>query len=719
MEMAECGAACLSMILSYHGCHVPLSEVRDICGVSRDGLSALDLVKAARHYNLSPQALRVEVDALEEVTLPAIMHWGLNHFVVLERLHRDGADLVDPGLGRRRVTSEELDESFTGIILELTPAEGFQRRRHRAPSIDSYRGVLKKIPSVVLVTMLSAVLLELLGIIFPAATAIVVDFVIRPRQAQWVPVLALAFLVAIALRLGVTLARDRIVAGIEAQMNVELGATLVKHILSLPTSFFATRAVGELLNRVGSLLVARDSFSRILVACFDALLVVAYGVVMLLFDPRLGILVTGIYAAMALATLVGRGRLANATARRLVAAGQAQAALVQAFADPEVLKAFRVQSNLVARYATARARELSSRAEGERALEPSKYALAIAETLTFALVLLLGGKLVLADKMTIGVLSSFLAIQALIAAPMLRVVNVLRDIGDIGPLLASVDDVLSIAPEPTSTFVPDRIEGSIAFENVSFRYGPKGQPLLDDVSFKISAGERVAIAGGSGAGKSTILKLVLGFIQPTAGRVLLDGRDLRDYNLDALRSSIGTVLAGGTFFDETVFDNLSLGAPEVTPAQVRAALNAACVAQVVDGLPRGALSRLGAGAKRLSGGQRQRLLLARALAKSPTMLLLDEASSALDAELERRVQKHLSRLRCTMLIVAHRLSAISFADRVLFLSGGKIAQDGPYRSLIRQPGPLRDFVRAANKVPHSQIAVDMPATDHEPEHHVP
>jgi ABC-type bacteriocin/lantibiotic exporter with double-glycine peptidase domain len=695
MEVTECGAACLGMVLGYHRCHVPLGELREACAVSRDGTSALDIVRAARTYGLEPDALQLDVEDLDALELPAILHWGFNHFLILERVRRDGADLIDPALGRRFVSTEELETTFTGVAIVFTRTLAFRERARSGRSMRAYRDLIRGSGGVVRVTLLAAVLLEVIGLLFPAATALVVDFIIRPRQERWILILALAFAVAVALRAGVTLARDRILGGIEARLNIELAATLVKHLMSLPAAFFSSRGVGELLNRVGALLSARDAFARVFLAGFDVLLAAAYAAMMLLFDPRLGSIIVGLYVAMVLAMFVGRRKLRGANATRLIAAGKAHAALVQAFADPEVSKAFRAEPILVDRYRSARTKELTARAESERVLELPKHALAVAEVLSAAIVLWLGGRAVLADRMTLGVLSSFLAIQALLAPPMLRIVSVLRDAGDIGPLLDSVDDVLETAPEPTSNYIPKQIEGALEFQKVSFRYGRKGPLLLDEVSFRVDAGERVAIAGVSGAGKSTILRLVLGFIQPVSGTILLDGRDLREYNLDALRSSIGTVLASGTFFDESVFDNVTLGAPEATPEDVKRALDAACVGDVVDGLPRGVLSRLGAGAGRLSGGQRQRLLLTRALVKNPTMLLLDEASSALDAELERRVQNYLSRMRCTMLVVAHRLSAISFADRILFLSEGKIVQDGSYALLMRQSGPLNDFVRAS------------------------
>jgi len=392
--------------------------------------------------------------------------------------------------------------------------------------------------------------------------------------------------------------------------------------------------------------------------------------------------------------LGGRDRLRSAMAARVIAVGRTHGALVQAFSQPEVPKAFRAEDVLIGRYSVARAKELNARIEGDRALELPKHALALAEALSFALVLWLGGRAVIEDRMTLGVLSSFLSIQTLLAAPALRIVAALRDLGDVWPMLDRIDDVLDSAPEKAGSYVPQQIEGAIQFENVSFRYSRKSPLLLDNVSFRVDAGERIAIAGPSGAGKSTVVKLLLGFIQPTSGRILLDGRDLREYNLDALRSSIGTVLAGGAFFDESVFDNITLGAPDATPTDVHAAVDAACVSDVVGGLARGPLTRLGMGASSLSGGQRQRLLLARALVKAPSMLLLDEASSALDHELEQRVQAYLGRMRCTMVIVAHRLSAVAFADRILYLDKGRIVQDGSYRHLAGQAGPFRELAAA-------------------------
>ncbi len=673
MEVTECGAASLGMVLAHHACHVPLAELRAACGVSRDGASALDVVKAARRYGLVTKALKVErVERLGALPLPAILHWEFNHFLVLERIDHEGADLVDPAFGRRRVSRRELERAFTGVAVTALPGPGFATRRRVFRGAATYRRLLDGALPPLLVTTASALLLEALGLFIPAASGFVVDFVIRPRQERWLGILAVAFALFLVLRAALQIGRERILGGIEARLEVGLSAALVKHLVSLPTAFFAQRGVGDLLHRVSALLAARETFSRVLVAGFDLVLVGAYGALMVLYDLRLGGAVVLLQLLAVAVTVLARRRGRPAAATRQIASARAQAALVHAFADPETSKAFGAEGVLLERYAAARAHQLNANVDVAMALEPSQHALAILGAVSSALVLGVGGEAVLGDRMTLGTLTSFLALQTLLGPPLQRVVQAFQDLADLGPILDRVDDVFETAPEPTGTWAPERVFGAITFENVSFRYGTKGPMLLDDVSFHIAPGERVAFVGASGVGKSTILKLLLGFVKPSMGRILIDGRDLADFDLGALRSSIGAVLAGGSFFEESVFDNVALGSPEATLDDVRDALSAACAEDVVEGLPRGALTCLGTGATRLSGGQRQRLLLARALARRPSMLLLDEASSALDAGLEERIQTALAEVPATMVIVAHRPSAVALADRVLVLDKGRV-----------------------------------------------
>jgi ATP-binding cassette, subfamily B, bacterial len=663
------------MVLAYHGRHVPLSELRMECGTNRDGASALDVVETAERHGLDAKALQLDIDDLRDVRMPAILHWEFNHFVVLERVQGRAATIVDPALGRRSVAPDELDRAFTGVVLELVPTKRFARRRPARRAATTRDKLLRAAALPIAVITSSALLLEVFALASPAATAFVVDFVVRPRQLRFLPVLAATFVVVIVLRAAITVARERIVRAMEARLDVDLATATVAHLLSLPTTFIARRGLGDLLDRVSTMLAARDTFARAFSCCFDALLACAYAALMIFLDVRLGLVVTAVQVSVLVTMLACFPRIRATSTERQGAGGRAQTALVQAFSDPESVKAFGAEQVLVARYVAARSHELNARVSNAKTLEAPTQVAAAAEAFAVAIVLFLGGRAVVEDRMTLGVLVSFFAIQTLLAPPLRRIVAALRELGDVGPLLRRIDDILDAEPEPCGTFVPTRLEGAIRFEEVSFDYGPGSPCLLDRVSFEIAAGERVAITGPSGAGKSTILKLILGLVQPTSGTIRIDGRDLREYDLGALRRSIGAVLSGGAFFGETIFENVALGAPDASSADVDAALASACIDDVVARLSGGLLAPLAFGAPSLSGGQRQRLLLARALAKAPAILLLDESTSALDPVLERFVHESLAALRCTMLIVAHRPAAVRFADRVLRLRDGRVEEE--------------------------------------------
>lgn len=694
MEATECGAASLGMILAYHQCHVPLAELREACGVSRDGTSALDLVKAGRNYGLETKAFKTEPAGLRDVAKPAILHWELNHFVVLESIDRGGADLVDPAVGRRRITTEELSRGFTGVVLAPVPTPQFQRRKKSGRSLRKYGGAVSAALGPARTMLLSAVLLELVGLIQPALTQVVIDFIIRPKQDRWLIPIGIVFALTLLLRTALVLARDRILAGLAARADLDLAMDFMKHLVSLPVAFFAQRSVGEVASRMQVLLGVRESMTTIVLGAFDGLLMLAYGALLVAYAPGLGGLVLAL-TLLRIVVLLGFNHAirVHATAAQ-IAAGRTQGALVAAFADPETNKAFGAQPLLFARFTAARSDELNATVRGRLASESPQQLLAMIDGLGLAMILLLGGRAVMHDQMTVGVLSSFVSVEALLRRPSQSFVGMILEIGRLSPKLDRIDDVLDTTPEVHGALVPERLQGAITFENVTFRYGPKSPLILNDVSFHVAPGERIAVVGRSGTGKSTILKLVLGMLRPTSGRVLVDGRPVSDYDLRALRSRIGNVLAGGTFFDQSVLDNVAIGAADVDAESVRRAADAAAVDEVIRALPSGYQTELKGAARQLSGGQRQRLLLARALVKEPDVLLLDEASSALDSDLESRVLSYLDVLECTMLMVAHRTSALRLARRLLVLEGGKIVQEGTFQSLANQPGPFAELVRS-------------------------
>lgn len=694
MEATECGAASLGMVLARFGCHVPLAELREACGVSRDGTSALDLVKAGKRYGLETKAFKTELAGLAAVKKPAILHWELNHFLVLEAIDGSGADLVDPAVGRRRVSTEELSRAFTGVVLVPAPGPEFKKREKSGRGLAKYRTAARGALGRARPMLVSAFVLELIALIQPAITQVVIDFIIRPKQERWLIPVGIVFALTLLLRTALSLSRDRILAGLGARADLDLAMEFLRHLVSLPAGFFAQRSVGELTNRMFVLLGVRESMTTIVLGAFDGVLMAAYGALLIAYAPKLGAIVLALVALRLSILLFYNGRIRAHSTAAQIAGGRTQGALVAAFSDPETHKAFGAQPLLFARYCGERAEELNAVARGRYASEAPQQIIAMLDGLGLATILILGGREVMRDAMTIGVLSSFVAVEALLRRPSQSFVNMLLEIGRLPPRLDRIDDVLDTSPEKRGELAPERFEGAITFENVSFRYGPKSPLILDGVSFHVAPGERVAVVGRSGSGKSTILKLVLGMLNPTTGRVLVDGQEVSSYDLSALRRRLGSVLAGSTFFDEPVLDNVAMGVGHADAEAVRRAADAASIDDVIRALPSGYQTELRGGARQLSGGQRQRLLLARALVKEPDVLLLDEASSALDRDLESRILSYLELLDCTMLMVAHRTSALRLAKRLLVLEKGKIVQEGTFGELAAVPGPFADLVQS-------------------------
>lgn len=694
MEAAECGAACLAMVLAAHGCHLPPAEVRQACGVSRDGASALGIVRAARALGMEAAGVRLGVDDLDAIDLPAILHWNMNHFVVLASVDRRGATIVDPGLGRQRITHRELDAAFTGVAVLLVPSEGFQRRAPARASLKRYRRVLGSALPTLFLLFTSAIVLELVGLAFPASTQVLIDHVLPQRQDRWLLAIALCLLGGVVVKLGLSALRARVMASFETVVDVELMSAFVDRVLRLPVLFLQQRNVGDLMSRVHGNAALRTLTTGIATLALDGCLTVSYAALMLAYHPLLG----GVVVAMAIVRLAAsvllQRTMRQASATELASGARATALVVEAFSALEAVKAAGNSAALERAYQDRLTDELNAGLVGRASSDRSMHIMRVLDGGARATVLWLGGLEVLSDRMTLGVFSAFLVLQTLLERPLASLLTITGQLLTVRSTLTRLDDVLDAPLEPTGEADPGRLSGAIAFEDVTYAYGPTSAEVVADLSFTIVPGEKVALVGPSGAGKSTILKLLLGVVQPTRGRVLVDGRDLRTLDLAAYRRQLGVVLQEPFFFGDTVRANLALASDALSLAEVREAARVACIDDVVRRLPQGFDTVVRDGGARFSGGQRQRLALARALAHRPRVLLLDEATSALDSETEARVQRNLAELPCTQVVIAHRLATIEDADRVLVLDGGRVAQAGSYRDLAARPGLFRDLLHA-------------------------
>jgi ABC-type bacteriocin/lantibiotic exporter with double-glycine peptidase domain len=693
MEVTECGAAALAMVLGHHGHHAGLAQVRLACGVGRDGSSAGDLVRAARGFGLEANGVRAELEQLGLLTLPAILHWDFDHFVVLERLRGDRAVLVDPASGRRRMTVAELGRHFTGAALQFRPTPELRPLPRRRPSLARYRAeFLRNLPALGQI-LLATGALEVVGLVFPVANQLLLDRVVLPRQEPWLWGLAIGLGSACLANAALALVRGRVLLALQTRLGLILVTRFLDHLLRLPLGFFQQRNAGELVQRVQSNAVLQELLStQAITLLLDTCLLLGYAALMLAFHVRLGALVIALSLLQTGLMLALWDRNRQLIAAGLAAAGREAAAMLEAVTALETTKACSAERRMIQRWAHRRTGRINNDLEQQRLALASGAGLALLQGLGAVLVTWVGGREVISQGMTLGTFVAFLTLQGLFLKPMGSLAGALVELQTLGNQLRRLDDVLETAAEPVGGADPGRLRGAIVLREVSFRYGPGAPLALAEVSLAIAPGEKVALVGPSGAGKSTLARLLLGLHLPERGSLRFDGRELGELDLPALRRQVGVVLQETFLFDDTVRANLSLHDDNLSLERLRRAARLACVEEVIDALPGGFEARVGENGALLSGGQRQRLSMARALAHDPAILLLDEATSSLDGATEAQVHANLAGLGCTRIVIAHRLATVRDADRILVLQAGRIVQTGSYPELVGQAGLFRQLL---------------------------
>jgi ABC-type bacteriocin/lantibiotic exporter with double-glycine peptidase domain len=695
LEVTECGAASLAMVLGYHGHHANLAELRQDCGASGNGTRASDLIAAARGRGLEARAVRLALPELAEIPLPAVLHWDFNHYLVLERISRRRAVLVDPASGRRALGWPDLGRHFTGIALLFQPGPAFRRRRRTWPSLARYRKILRtSLPSLAQL-VLAAAALQVVALVFPVANQLLLDRVIVPRQPAWLWGLALGLGLAVLARTLLGLIQGWVALGLQVRLERRLSGDFLDHLLRLPLAFFLRRGAGDLAQRLqGYPSLGLLLGSPAVLALFNGALLIGYAGLMLAYQLRLGLLVLALGLARAGLFLLFRSRQRQRLAMELEAAGREASARVEALTGFETTRACAAGDRMLRHWGRRLITRIDSGLARQRLALGAAALTGLAQAATTLAVLRVGGAAVLERRMTLGVFIAFLTLEGLFMGPLEALLAAATRLQQSRGQLRRLDEVLETPAEPAGARDPGRLAGAIVCADLQFGPVPGRPPLLRGLSFHLEPGEQVALTGPSGAGKSTLVRLLLGLEQPEAGTLQFDGRDLCDLDRKQLRRQMGVVLQEPFLLDDTVRANLCLRQPNLPLEPLRRAARLACVDEVIEALPQGYDTRIGPNGALLSGGQRQRLCLARALVHAPRILLLDEATSCLDLDTERRIHGHLATLGCTRLVIAHRSATLLAVDRVLVLDGGRIIQDGRPDELRLQPGPFQDLLAA-------------------------
>lgn len=696
LEVTECGAAALAMVLDFHGASVPLVDVRTACGVARDGSNAARVLAAARDYGLRALGLKRELEQLTTLPLPAILHWEFNHFVVLERLSRRAAWIVDPAKGRLRVARKQLGASYTGVALVFEPSEQLVRRPRRSGSLARYFAVLAGERRAIGFVVLAALMLQLLGLLAPASVQVAIDHVIKPQRDAWLAPMVLALVVALGLRHALEWLRARVTMALETALDLTVTSAFVEHLLRLPLRFFEQRSSGDLMQRIEANNELRAISAGLIMRALDALSLIGFATLMFCYDATLACLALAVSASRLLLVSLLRGSLRQHGVNLLALAGRETSVLVEALLAPEMVRAIGAENALLTRYGA----RLTERLNTQQALAHTTNRLAsgmlLFEGAAAATVLWVGGQGVIAGTMTVGVFSGFLLLSALVDRPLAALFGSVDTWLYARSILSRVDDVLDVAPERAGSARIAQLRGEVALEDVSFRHGPASPLLFEQLHLRVRPGEKIAIVGPSGAGKSSLLKLLVGLATPTCGRVTFDGVELARLDREALARQVGVVSQELFLLDDTVAENLRLRCPDASDEELREAARIACIAEAIDALPRGFETRLGAEGVGLSGGQKQRLAVARAVVGGPRVLVLDEATSSLDLATERALHANLSSLGCTRIVIAHRLATVEDADRILVLDRGRIVQTGTFAQLSRADGLFRALLQAGS-----------------------
>jgi ABC-type bacteriocin/lantibiotic exporter with double-glycine peptidase domain len=695
----DCAAACLTMVLAYHGKGVRLDDVRRLLGIGRDGADALTLVKGARFHGLRARGVKVpNVEDLRFLERGSVLHWGFHHYVVFERMDGRRVRIVDPGGGRRTVTLDELGKSFTGVALVFEPGPDFVRAA--APSRQGAMRYVRELvgQSALLRRILAlSLVLRLLALATPLLTGLIVDRVVPGRDHSLLTVLGLALATIAAFDFASALVRAHLMLHLRTRLDAKITLDFVEHLISLPYAFFHQRSAGDLMMRLNSNTTIREILTAgTLTGLLDGALACLYLIFLFGANSTLALLVLGLGVLRVLLFLGTRHRQAELMSKTLQVQARSRNYQVQMLAGIETLKALGAEQQAVDRWSNLFADELNvSLARGRL----DAFFEAGISTLTTAspfVILLFGASAVMAGNLTLGTMLAVSALAIGFLTPLTSLVSTAVQLQLLSSYLERMEDVLEAEPEQKKEQVTaaPALSGRITLEDVSFRYTPMRPFAVHGVSLEIEPGSFVALVGSSGAGKSTLAMLLTGLYRPTSGRVLYDGLDLEGLDRTTLRRQLGIVLQQPYLFAESIRNNIAIGDEELPLQRIVEAATKAHIHDFIQTLPLGYESPLADGGSSLSGGQRQRLALARALVRRPSILLLDEATSHLDAESEREVLQELEGLRATRLVIAHRLSTVVRADKIVVMENGEIVEEGRHEELVSRGGRYAELVRA-------------------------
>lgn len=693
MEAVECGAASLAMILAYYGRWVSLEELRAACGVTRDGSKASNVMKAALQYDLDTEGFKVEPEDLDDITLPAIIFWNFNHFLVLEGYHDGKYYLNDPANGPRVVNYEEFNQSFTGVTLTFQPSQDFKKGGEKSSLLRFISSVLKGSHASILFFILTGLFLVIPGIILPVFTKIFIDDILIKNTATWVVPLLFGMVGTAFVRMGLLWLQNHYLLRFEEKLALSLSSRLFWHILKLPVGFFSQRFGGEIGSRVAitnqvAQFLSRNFASTVL----NFILVLFFAVLMFFYDWIL----TSITIFFAIANIIALYILSNKISVQKMVLLQAKSKVIGTLMSNlqivESLKASGNEDDFFTKYTAYHTKSSNSE---QKLLFITILLSVIPEFIMLmntSAILIIGSFRVMDGILTMGMLVAFQSLMASFMAPINNLVQTGGKLQEMTGNLSRIEDIQrhpqdkSFDKQPLSNIADTKLRGKIEIKNISYGYSKTDPPFITDFNLTLNPGERVALVGSSGSGKSTVAKILSGIYDPWEGEILFDNINRNSLPRPLLTNSMAIVDQQISMFEGTIRENITLWDQTIPdPDMVQAATDAA-IHQVVLQKPKAYDYTIEESGKNFSGGEKQRLEIARALVNCPSILILDEATSALDPATEKEIDANLRRRGCSCLIIAHRLSTIRDCEEIIVMDKGQIVERGNHEQLVANDG---------------------------------
>ena len=695
MEALECGAASLAMILAYYDKWIPLEQVRSDCGVSRDGSNAANVLRAARSYGMIAKGYRYEPEELKKYgKFPCIVHWNFNHFVVLNGFKKDKAVLNDPAKGNYTVSMKVFDESFTGICLMFEPGDNFEPSGKPKSMMSFARERMKGSAVAVAFVILTSIISNLIGIINPAFSRIFLDRLLTGVNPEWF----MPFIMALALIGIIQLVVSWISAVYSLKINGKMDAvgntTFMWKVLRMPMEFFSQRMAGDICQRQSS----NSNIAKTLVSTFAPLLLntimmIFYLVVMLRYSFVLTLIgLISIVVNFFVSRIISAKRV-NITRVQMRDAGKLAGTTVAGIEMIETIKAAGAENGFFEKWAGYQASVNTAQVKYARLNQYLGLIPSAVSGITNIAVLMLGVYLVIQGEFTIGMVMAFQGFLSSFQAPAMTLISAGQTMQEMRTEMERIEDVMKY---PTDVeYAEDekddgreysKLSGNIELKNITFGYSKLAKPLISDFNLTLKPGQRIALVGGSGSGKSTIAKLISGLYKPWSGEILFDGKPMSEIDREVFTGSLAVVDQDIILFEDTIANNIKMWDKSIEDFEMIMAARDAQIHEDIMQRENGYQYKITEGGKDFSGGQRQRLEIARVLAQDPTIVILDEATSALDAKTEYEVVKAIKDRGITCIVVAHRLSTIRDCDEIIVLDYGEVKERGTHEELMKQGG---------------------------------